>query len=122
MNHGSARPLASMPYRHRFREMMASFTPSVICLHALRSQQRKACAPAQRDQAAVMIPDETHPPRAEAQTASAELKTANDDSGTGATTIDPRILVIARAVGRQIAREQLGKRQPANDNRPEDEC
>ena len=111
-----------MTVRHQFREMMTSFTPSVICLHALRSQQRKACAPAQRDQAAVMIPDETPPPRAEAETASAELKAANDDSGTGATTIDPRILVIARAVGRQIAREQLGKRQAANDNGPEDEC
>ena len=66
--------------------------------------------------------DETPPSRAEADTPSAELKVGNDDGGMGATTIDPRILVIARGVGRQIAREQLGKRQAANDNRPEDEC
>jgi hypothetical protein len=38
----------------------------------------------------------------------------------GAISIDPRILVIARAVGRQLAREQLGKRQAANDNTSED--
>ena len=69
-----------------------------------------------------MIPDETPPPRTEAETPSAELKAGNDDGGMGATTIDPRILVIARAVGRQIAREQLCKLQAANDNRPEDEC
>jgi hypothetical protein len=101
--------------------MMASFTPSVICLHALRYQQRKGCAPARRDQAALMIPDETPPHRAEADTASAELKAANDDGGMGTTTIDPRLLVIARAVGRQLAREKLGKQQAANDNRSEDE-
>ena len=35
--------------------------------------------------------------------------------------IDPRILVIARAIGRQIAREQLDRAHAANDNRPEDE-
>ena len=65
-----------------------------------------------------MIPDEIPPPRAVAESPSAELKAANDDAGTG----DLRILVIARAVGRQIAREHLRDWQAANDNRPEDEC
>jgi hypothetical protein len=69
-----------------------------------------------------MIPDEVPPPRAEAETPSAELEAANDDGGTGAATVDPRILVIARAVGRQIAREHLRDWQAANDNGPEDEC
>jgi hypothetical protein len=69
-----------------------------------------------------MIADEIPPPRAEAETPNAELKAANDDGGTGAGTVDPRILVIARAVGRQIAREHLRDWQAANDNGPEDEC
>jgi len=68
-----------------------------------------------------MIPDDVPARGAKPETASAELKVGNDDGGTGAITIDPRILVIARAVGRQLAREQLGKRQAANDNTPEDE-
>lgn len=79
----------------------------------------QACPPGQHDQTAAMIPDEIPPHRAEAETPSAELKAANNDGGTGATKIDPRILVIARAVGRQIAREHL---REANDNEPEDGC
>jgi hypothetical protein len=69
-----------------------------------------------------MIPDDVPAPGAKPETPSAELKAANDDGGTGATTIDPRILVIARAVGRQLAREHLRDWQAANDNGLEDEC
>jgi hypothetical protein len=38
-----------------------------------------------------------------------------------AAAIDPRILIIARAIGRQIARDQLDTLREANDNRPNDE-
>ena len=50
-----------------------------------------------------------------------------NDNGSPSGTLDPRISVVARAIGRQIAREQWaaweGKnRMPAaNDNRPEEE-
>jgi hypothetical protein len=45
---------------------------------------------------------------------------ANDNEGTSAAPIDARILTIARALGRQIAREQLKRLRAANDNdRPE---
>lgn len=67
-----------------------------------------------------MIPDDIPARGAKPETANAELKVGNDDGGVGAISIDPRILVIARAVGRQLAREQLGKRQAANDNTSED--
>ena len=100
---------------------MASFTPSVICLHALRFQQRTACTPAWREQAAALIPDDIPARGAKPEAASAELKVGNDDGGVGAIWIDARILVIARAVGRQIAREQLHSCQVANDNDPEHE-
>jgi hypothetical protein len=40
---------------------------------------------------------------------------ANDDGGNSAEPIDPRILVIARATGRLIAREQF---KAVNDNSP----
>jgi hypothetical protein len=99
-----------------FREMMASFTPSVICLHALRSSNAKHARLAWREQAAAMIPDDIPARGGKPETANAELKVGNDDGGVGAISIDPRILVIARAVGRQLAREQLGKGQAANDN------
>jgi hypothetical protein len=69
-----------------------------------------------------MIPDEIPPRRTEVEAPCGELDAANDDDGMGSTKIDPRILVIARAVGRQLAREQLGNRQAANDNTPEVEC
>jgi hypothetical protein len=105
----------------QFREMMASFTPSVICLHALRSQQRKACASRMARAGSSMIPDDIPARGAKPETASAELKVANDDGGVGAISIDPRILVIARAVGRQLAREKLDKQQAVNDNTSEHE-
>ncbi|HEX5997904.1 MAG TPA: hypothetical protein VFZ16_00685 [Hyphomicrobiaceae bacterium] len=45
---------------------------------------------------------------------------ANDNKGASAAPIDARILTIARALGRQIAREQLKRMRAANDNdRPE---
>jgi len=40
---------------------------------------------------------------------------ANDNGGNAAQPVDPRILTIARAIGRLIAREQF---EAANDNRP----
>ena len=45
-------------------------------------------------------------------------KAANDNNGSSAASIDARILTIARALGRQIAREQLRKTPAANDNDP----
>jgi hypothetical protein len=42
---------------------------------------------------------------------------ANDNAGQ-AGRIDPRLLVIARAIGRQIARELL-RPEAVNDNRPD---
>lgn len=42
---------------------------------------------------------------------------ANDNAGR-AGGIDPRLLVIARAIGRQIARE-LRRPEAVNDNRPD---
>jgi hypothetical protein len=38
-----------------------------------------------------------------------------------ARRVDPRILIIARAIGRQIAREQLDELHAANDDTPNDE-
>lgn len=38
--------------------------------------------------------------------------------GLPSETLDPRIRIIARAIGRQIAREQGAVPQAANDNRP----
>jgi hypothetical protein len=81
----------------------------------------KHARPTWREQAAAMIPDDVPARGAKPETAGAELKVGNDDGGTGAISIDPRILVIARAVGRQLAREKLGKQQAANDNTSEDE-
>jgi hypothetical protein len=52
---------------------------------------------------------EAQPPRPQA---------ANDSNGASAAPIDARILTIARALGRQIAREQLKRMRPANDNGP----
>jgi hypothetical protein len=43
---------------------------------------------------------------------------AANDNGASPASIDARILTIARALGRQIAREQLKKIAAANDNDP----
>ncbi len=43
---------------------------------------------------------------------------AVNDSGASPASIDARILTIARALGRQIAREQLRRMPAANDNDP----
>jgi hypothetical protein len=43
---------------------------------------------------------------------------AANDNGASPASIDARILTIARALGRQIAREQLRKMPAANDNGP----
>jgi hypothetical protein len=67
-----------------------------------------------------MTPDELPPRRAKADTPSAELKAANDGGRMGTTTIDPRIVVVARALGRQMAREHLRDWQATNDNVRED--
>jgi hypothetical protein len=40
---------------------------------------------------------------------------ANDNGGNAIEPVDPRILTIARAIGRLIAREQF---KAANDNSP----
>jgi hypothetical protein len=45
----------------------------------------------------------------------AQRAAANDNGGNAAEPIDPRILTIARAIGRLIAREQF---KAANDNSP----
>jgi hypothetical protein len=52
---------------------------------------------------------ERKPPRPQA---------ANDNNGTSAAPINARILTIARALGRQIAREQLKRMRAVNDNDP----
>jgi hypothetical protein len=44
---------------------------------------------------------------------------AANDNGASSAPIDARILTIARALGRQIAREQLRKISAANDNDPD---
>ncbi|HVB79573.1 MAG TPA: hypothetical protein VNE82_06425 [Candidatus Binataceae bacterium] len=38
------------------------------------------------------------------------------DSGVDAVTIDPRLVIIARAIGRLIAREQLNSAKSERDN------
>jgi hypothetical protein len=65
-----------------------------------------------------MIPDES-PLRPETEALVPRLKPANDNGGPAAAAIDPRILIIARAIGRQIARDQLDTLREANDNRPQ---
>ena len=50
-----------------------------------------------------------------------ELRAVNDNGDSQQTTIDPRLLTVARAIGKQMAREHLNSLKPANDNEPEDE-
>jgi hypothetical protein len=45
-----------------------------------------------------MIPDESPPPRPETEAPSPCLRPVNDNGGPAAAPIDPRILIIARAI------------------------
>jgi len=64
-----------------------------------------------------MIADEI-PPRTEPEPAL--IKAANDNDGVQTIAIDPRFLVVARALGRHIAREQVAALETANDKKPGD--
>jgi hypothetical protein len=69
-----------------------------------------------------MIPDEYPPTLSETEASDSSLEAGNDNGdATAGGSIDPRILTIARAIGQQIAREQLDSLQAANDNKPGDE-
>ncbi len=50
-----------------------------------------------------------------------ELRAANDSGETATIRVHNQILTIARAIGRQMAREHLKSLLPANDNDPEDQ-
>ena len=66
-----------------------------------------------------MIADET-PPRSNDEMPEIRIEAANDNGPGTASAIDPRLLVIARAIGRLIAREQSNQRMAANDNSEDD--
>ena len=68
-----------------------------------------------------MPEDETDSANPVAVPASQPLAAANDNGADAKPTVDPRILVVARAIGRQIAREQLNQMETANDNTPRDD-
>jgi hypothetical protein len=68
-----------------------------------------------------MIPDECTPPRPEVEASSRPLQPANDNGAVAEVAIDPRILTIARAIGRYIARQQLKVLQAANENKRSEE-
>ena len=67
-----------------------------------------------------MPEDETDAANPASAPASQPLSVANDNGTDGRPTVDPRILVIARAIGRQIAREQIEEMEAANDNAPQE--
>ncbi len=46
------------------------------------------------------------------------LRPANDNGSSSGQSLDPRILRIAEAIGRQLAREQARPPAAANDNEP----
>ena len=50
-----------------------------------------------------------------------ELRAVNDNGDSQQTTIDPRLLTVARAIGTQMARQHMDSLKPANHNEPEDE-
>jgi len=50
-----------------------------------------------------------------------EFRAANDTGEAAHVRVHRQILIIARAIGKQMAREQLTSPEPANDNMPEDE-
>ena len=60
------------------------------------SLRLQSCA--RHDQEAVMIPDESPPPRPETEAPSPCLGPVNDNGGPAAAPIDPRILIIARVI------------------------
>ena len=49
------------------------------------------------------------------------LSAANDNGHEASASKDQRIILIARALGRQIAREQREQLDAANDNTPQSE-
>ena len=67
-----------------------------------------------------MIPD-GRPPTPETEASNSLLEPANDNANATVGSIDPRILIIARAIGRQIAQKQLDALQLANDKKDDDE-
>ena len=67
-----------------------------------------------------MIADET-PALPDDDLAEPQIKATNDNGTETASALDPRILAIARAIGRQIAREQMRTLRAANDNVRRDE-
>lgn len=94
---------------------MAVFRHWQLCLDLLRTEQLSCALP---HKAVAMIPDESPPPRAEGKMRNPLLKPANAKHDAMEGGIDPRILIIARAIGQQIAREQHDSLQAANDNKP----
>ncbi len=68
-----------------------------------------------------MPEDETDSADPATAPASQPLSVANDNGTDERPTVDPRILVVARALGRQIAREQIEEMEAANDNTPRDD-
>ena len=52
----------------------------------------------------------------DAKPSSPGIPAANDNDKASAVPIDPRILTIARAIGRQIARERMRLQHADNDN------
>ena len=67
----------------------------------------------------IMIADEM-PPDAVTATPEPFCQPANDNGPNRPSPIDPRILVIARALGRLIARERSIRHGAANDNSDDD--
>ena len=68
-----------------------------------------------------MPADEIDSANPESVPASQPLAAANDNGTDERPTVDLRILVVARAIDRQIAREQLVQLHAANDNKPRGE-
>ena len=66
-----------------------------------------------------MIADE-NPPRTGSDQEDIALSAANDNTGLAPIAADARIFVVARALGRLIAREHLATMKAANDNAVED--
>ncbi len=60
------------------------------------------------------------PSSSDDQHSDCEHRAVNDNGTDGRATMDPRLLTIARAIGKQMAREQLKLAEAANDNDPED--